>query len=348
MSLSMTNTLLEFVVSMTVCESDIRKIREHLALSRTTINPLRTVLLTPLFADPGAVAAIHQLAESGSRVFFDSGGYYVQIGRMRYEEIYLPLMHLYKQNRWASVYTLPDHVPTSQDSPADVARKVHDTITFSTMFFHEMPDDLKSRAMPVVQGHSLRQIDECLTAYIDLGVQQIGFGSFGTAGKNAEINLATNSAVDLASYVIKIAHEHNMKVHIFGLGAPALVAMLKGIQADSFDSSSWMKAAGFGQIFLPFMRAYNISHNTTVSELQKGITAEQFQEWSKLGGHRCELCASWNELQDRKMYRAVHNLITIVETVAMANRGEYERIRQIYHRGSAKYRQEFEKWLQPN
>ena len=45
------------------------------------------------------------------------------------------------------------------------------------------------------------------------------------------------------------------------------------------------------------------------------------------------------------MHRAVHNLVTLVETVEMVNRGEYDLIRQIYENGSPRYRQEYEKWL---
>ena len=344
----MNNNRLEFVASMTICQSDIRKIRSHLTISETLINPLKNMLITPLFADKGSMRIMQEMAEEGQRVFFDSGGYYVQIGRLRYEELYMPLLQTYIANQWASIYTLPDHVPTTQDTPEVVAQKVQDTIDYGTLFYQELPENLKPRAMPVVQGHNLRQVDACLNAFINLGVKQIGFGSFGTSGKNAEINIATNSAVELARYVIQVAHNHGMKVHIFGLGTPALVAMLKGIGADSFDSSSWLKAAGFGQVFLPFMRAYNISHNSTVSELQKGITFEQFEEWIELTGHKCKLCDSIIELQNHKMYRAVHNLITIVETVETVNCGNHEQVREIYHRGSPKYRQEFEKWLQPN
>lgn len=344
----MNNNKIEFVASMTICQSDIWKIRKHLTISGTQINPLKNMLITPLFADSGSMKLMRDMAQDGQRVFFDSGGYYVQIGRLRYEELYMPLLQTYLANQWASIYTLPDHVPTSQDTSEVVSQKVKDTISYGTLFFQELPDHLKPKAMPVVQGHTIRQIDDCLNAFINLGVKQIGFGSFGTSGKNAEINLATNSAVQLARYVISVAHAHNMKVHIFGLGTPALVAMLKGIGADSFDSSTWLKAAGFGQVFLPFMRSYNISHNSTASELQKGITFEQFQEWITLTGHRCNLCDSLLELQSQKMYRAVHNLITIVETTEITNRGEHERIREIYHQGSPRYRQEFEKWLQPN
>jgi hypothetical protein len=338
---------LEFVASLTVCPSDIRKIQEHLNLAKVTLEPLRNVLITPLFAAPRSLTMVREMADKGTRVIFDSGGYYVQIGRLRYEELYMPLLEAYKKNRWASSYTLPDHVPTSQDDPETVEYKVKNTITFSTLFFHEMPDDLKLRAMPVVQGHSLRHIDDCLRAYMKLGVKQVGFGSFGTTGKNSEINVATNNAVVLAKYVIEVAHAHNMKVHVFGLGIPALVAMLKGIQVDSFDSSSWLKSAGFGQVFLPFMRAYNISHNSTTSELQRGITFDQFQDWRALTGHQCELCESLIALQKNKMYRAAHNLIVLGETIEMVNKGENERIQRIYASGSGKYRQEFERWLQP-
>ena len=225
---------------------------------------------------------------------------------------------------------------------------MRDTITFSTIFFQELPDNLKPKAMPVVQGHTLKQVEACLEAYIHIGVKYIGFGSFGTMGKNSEVNIATKSAVDLACHVVEVAHSHGIKVHLFGLGAPALVAMIRGIGADSFDSSSWLKAAGFGQVFLPFLRAYNISHNSTKSELQKGITFSRFNDLRQLTQHQCNLCNSIYDLQERKMYRAVHNLITLVETVEMINQEAYEIIAKIYANGSPRYRGEFEKWLQHN
>lgn len=331
---------------MTVCPSDIRKIRHHIELAQPSLDPLQNILITPMFVERGSVGLVRQMAEEGRHVMFDSGGYYVQLGRLRYEELYMPLLKTYRENRWASVYTLPDHVPKSQDSTEIVDHKVKDTIRFSSLFFEEMPDDLKPRAMPVVQGHSYKQVDECLRAYIRLGVKRIGFGSFGTQGKNSEINIATKSAIEIARYVITVAHENGMQVHLFGLGTPSLVAMIKGIKADSFDSATWLKSAGFGQVFLPFMRAYNISYGISVSELQKGITFEQFNEWKRLTGHRCQLCDNPSNLNAHKMHRAVHNLIVMAETVAMVNEGNAEHIQAIYKAGSPKYREEFEKWLQ--
>lgn len=336
---------LEFVASMTVCPSDIKKIKYHLNLANTSAKPLKNILITPLFVNYKSLEMARELTNEGSEVFFDSGGYYVQMGKLSYHELYMPLLNIYKSNRWASVYTLPDHVPTSQDNKETVSRKVQNTIDFSTMFFNEMPDELKPKAMPVVQGHSYKQVDLCLEAYIRLGVNRIGFGSFGTSGANSEINVATSEAVELARYVIEIAHSHGIKVHLFGLGVPALVAMIKGIKADSFDSASWLKSAGFGQIFMPFMRSYNITYKNTVSEFQQGIATEDFVSLRQLTQHECALCKDLASLRSVKMYRAVHNLIVISETVEKVNGQERAEIRAIYENGSIKYRREYEKWL---
>jgi hypothetical protein len=330
---------------MTVCPSDIRKIRQHVELAQPSIDPLRNILITPLFVERGSVELARQMAEEGRHVMFDSGGYYVQLGRLKYEELYMPLLKAYRENRWASVYTLPDHVPTSQDAPEIVDLKVKNTIRFSTLFFEEMPDELKPRAMPVVQGHTYKQVEACLRAYLDLGVRQIGFGSFGTQGKKNQVNIVTQRSLDLAEHVINIAHTNGVKVHLFGLGAPPYVAMLKGIQADSFDSGSWQVAAGHGMVALPFMRFYNISYRNEMSEFQRGILPDEFENLKTLTGHRCALCDDLRSLQQKKMYRAVHNLIVMTETVELANRGEFDRIETIYAHGSVKYRSEFETWL---
>ncbi len=330
---------------MTISASDIRKIKQYIEVANVTVDPLASTLITPLFVGTQSLKMAQELVDEGKAVYFDSGGYYVQVGRLKYEELYIPLLENYRRNQWATLYTLPDQVPTSQDSPETVAFKVSNTIAHSTMFFHEMPDVLKPRAMPVVQGHNYEQIDQCLQAYINLGVHWIGFGSFGTSGAKSEVNIATQSSIELARYVINIAHDHGIKVHLFGLGTPALIAMIYGIGADSFDSTTWLKSAGFGQIFMPFTRSYNITYRNTVSTYQKGIPMTEFEELKQFTQHSCGLCNDLSGLQKIKMYRAVHNLVVMAESIQMINTGDLEQIQRIYENGSIKYRGEFEKWL---
>jgi queuine/archaeosine tRNA-ribosyltransferase len=336
---------IQFFASLTVTISDIHKIQAHLAFAHTPHTPLQNILTTPLFVGSKSLDEIRTRGEAGACVMFDSGGYYVQTGRISYDALYAELLKSYKQHKWANIYVLPDNVPRSQDTPDVVEHKVQNTIEQSINFFRSMPDELKPRAMPVVHGHTYQQIDDCLNAYINLGVKQIGFGSFGTMGKNSQVNVATQSALEYARYTVQIAHQHGIRVHTFGMGVPVVVLMLYGIRADTFDSSSWLKAAGFGQIFLPLTRAYNITHRNSVSELQRGIKWEDFCHLREVTGHQCELCSCRGKLQEHKMYRAAHNLIVLSETVQMLNSGSLERTKDIYQHSSERYQKEFNKWL---
>lgn len=339
--------MFDFITSLTLCPSDIRKILNLLRTNQVPVaTGLKNILVTPLFVQEESLFQIRALKEAADAVvMFDSGGYYVQTGRLTYTELYLPLLQFYRLNPWADVYTLPDHVPTSQDTMEEVWAKIRNTVRYSRLFYDELSPELRPKAMPVVHGHSFEQVDYCLRVYLELDIQQIGFGSFGTTGKNSEVNLATNGSIELARYVVEVAKTANWDVHFFGLGAPALVAMIYGIGANSFDSSSWIKAAGFGQVYLPFMRAHNISHRNMGSELQKGITVQQFDQYRKLTGHHCPFCDDIGQLQQEKMYRAMHNLISVQETVDMINDGRYQEIQKIYRFGSPRYRQEYQKWL---
>ena len=91
--------VLQFVASTTICPSDIRKLREHITRAKVDIDPLDRMLITPYFAAPGSLRIAREMAEEGREVVFDSGGYYVQIGRLRYEELYMPLLQTYFYNR---------------------------------------------------------------------------------------------------------------------------------------------------------------------------------------------------------------------------------------------------------
>lgn len=337
---------LDFFASLSINPSDILKIQSLLNRHQISSNPLDKVLITPMFSSPKSLDLVRTMKEKqGATVMFDSGGYYVQVGRLTYQALYYPLLKLYRDLTWADIYTLPDYVPTSQDAPDLVEHKVLQTAKFGRLFYQEMPASLKPKAMGVVHGHTQQQVEHCLKTYFDLGLTRIGFGSFGTVGKNSQVNVATGSAIDLARHVVQIADFHQVKVHFFGVGVPALVAMIYGSGAASFDSASWQKAAGFGQIFLPFTRAYNISHRNGSNDLQKGITLDGFNILRAKTEHDCPFCLCLDSLQAQKMYRAIHNLLCIKEAVAHINQGNYRLIEQIYRHGSPKYQQEYQKWL---
>lgn len=310
--------------------------------------PMGQLLVTPVQLSSRSLDAVRVLREErGLRICFDSGGYYVQVGRIAYDDLYKRLLDIYRAHPWADLYVLPDNVPTSRDGAAVVWDKIRRTVHASRLFFQELPSALQERAMPVVHGHSIEQANYCLKEYLAMGARQVGFGSFGTAGKNEGVNIAHASSVEVARWVVGAAGSYGVPVHFFGLGVPALVAMIAGLGARTFDSSAWLKAAGFGQVTLPFSRAYNITYRNGRSRLQQGIPWEDFVAMKKRAGHDCPYCATYETLAESKWHRAVHNLICLGESVAMINAGEHERIRAIFATGSPKYREEANRWLIP-
>lgn len=337
---------LNFFASITAVPSDFRKIESLLDRVSPSNDPLAHVLTTPLFLNREALAWVRRFQEErGSEICFDSAGYYVQVGKINYHALYMKLLNCYRSHRWADRYVLPDYVPLSSDTIGQVEEKVRETVYYSCLFFEEMPDELKPKAMPVVHGRTRSQVEYCLEHYFKLGVEWVGFGSFGTFGKNNETNIATPSAVENARHVVKLASERDIKVHLFGLGVPALAGLLHSIGAASFDSASWFKAAGFGQVHLPFMRSYNITYNNSSSEIQRGITWDEFNHLKKVTGHGCIYCEDYHILADHKMHRVIHNLLAINESVTILNAGQFELARAIYEQGSIKYKEEHKRWL---
>ncbi len=113
---------LHFFASMTAVPSDFHKIETLLARVHPGSDPLAHVLTTPLFMNRDALGFVRRFQEERrSEICFDSAGYYVQVGKIGYHELYMKLLNCYRTNRWADRYVLPDYVPLSSDTDEQVA-----------------------------------------------------------------------------------------------------------------------------------------------------------------------------------------------------------------------------------
>ena len=189
---------MQFVTSLTVDASLLRKLLRLWDDGGDTRNPFANVLVTPLFASPSTLKLIREeLKEKrGATIYFDSGGYYAQQGKIGFNELYRSLRDLYIDpvNQWADWYVLPDHVPTSKDSQERIEEKIFDTVSASKNLFYELPDNMRERAIPVIQGHEDHQLRFCIESYLSLGARYMGFGSFDTCGPNQSINRISDCA----------------------------------------------------------------------------------------------------------------------------------------------------------
>ncbi|MBP7045033.1 MAG: hypothetical protein KBE23_19935 [Chloroflexi bacterium] len=306
---------MEFIASITLDVSYVHKIRRLWKMSGDPRNPLKNVLVSPLFTHPKTLAKFRELRENNEveQIYFDSGAYSVQKGRSSYEEMYWSLLNYYRENDWADWYVLPDYVPLSSDTPEDVWYKVQTTANMGSLFFAEMPEHLRLRALPVVQGHSIDQIEFCLESFLKMeGIQRIGFGSFPTNGKDSSVNTLSPSALTFLSHLTKILDSKGIGLHAFGVGTPPVIFLLHQAGVKSFDSVGWMKTAGFGKIFMPFVRAYNITYRDRTA---RGLTKETFLELKRMTNHDCFFCQSFDTLAQSRDFRFMHNLIVVMDTI---------------------------------
>lgn len=319
---------IEFVASFTSSTNDLTKMIRLWELACPGSRPFERCIVTPLFSDPGAFSSIRHIHDQwGVRVVFDSGGFFVQQEKIQYEDLYVALMDFYCRNTWADTYVLPDFVPTSKHSNAEIWERVRVTAREGVRFFDRLPTAFKAKALGVLQGHTTDQLDHCFEAYRNAGVNRIGFGSFDTRGGNDEINLVTDQArlrLQKVETMLRtdVAADRSSEIpslHLFGVGSPRVVAEFTHYGASSFDSSGWQRTAGYGNIYLPFMSRRNVTHGGSSIALGAGLDAIKFYQLAEESGHSCAFCTNFKRLQNDRFYRMWHNAIVYREMIEHIN-----------------------------
>jgi hypothetical protein len=310
---------LSFYAAMSVCPSSMRKTFAKLQDGYGSLEPLQNVMFTPISNGEETHQSIQALTERFDlNVMFDSGGYEVQVGNKEFDDLYSYLIDFYGENNWGHRYVLPDNVPLSDDPPEVVNRKVDETLSATEMCFRRISEDRQSKAVAVVQGHTTDQLYRCLNKYSQLdGLQHIGFGSFGTGGVSNGVNVLTTEAFENLSTVVDRAHEEGLSVHAFGVGGPTSLPLLYEAGVDSFDTTSWMRSSGYGNVFFPFKSRFNASHRTNRGG--SVLTESELPHLRAETGHECPFCENINDLRNNRWDRIIHNLIVIHE---MTNRME--------------------------
>jgi len=337
---------MQFVVSLTWNAAEIRRASRLWIEHGDPRNPFAHILVSPLFADQSTLQAVRELQDQwGSTVYFDSGGFYVQQGRISYPLLCDRLYDYYLEpaNRWADYYVLPDHVPTSVDSERDVERKVVETCAVARQFWNQMPPSIQSRALPVIQGHTAQQVRMCVDTFQELGVSHVGFGSFGTSGANNSINSVTDNAYQMLTYVRDLAAHHELQVHLFGVGTPPILYLFQRMGFASFDSMAWARAGAFGNAFLPFMQGFMVSQ-TAAAMTRSSLDRDTFERYKVITEHSCPFCEDFVTLSTSRFHRILHNLACIMDTVEFIETWSARHIFDVIESVSPRYLRFYRSW----
>lgn len=317
-----------FVASITAASQDIKNLIEMWEKDGTGGRPFEQCIITPLFTEPKSFEYVRYMHDNwGVEVIFDSGGFFVQQDKINYDELFSRLLDFYPKHDWAEGYVLPDFVPTSRHSAAEVTERVYVTAAEGIKFLKRLPSEIRSRAIGVLQGHKPEQLQYCLESYLSNGLRRIGFGSFDTTGKNAEINILTEASGVRLEFVREWILENFRKgkidnipdLHLFGVSSPNSIREFSRYLATSFDSSGWMRTAGFGNIYLPFQGRRNVTHGGSALRNGDGLSAKQFYADCERTNHHCSFCRDFRRLQKDRFARMLHNTIVFSEMTNSIN-----------------------------
>ena len=93
-----------------------------------------------------------------------------------------------------------------------------------------------------------------------------------------------------------------------------------------------MKTAGFGKIYMPYSRAYNITYRDYSN---RSIAERDLREMQEVTGHKCYFCESFAMLNENRFHRIMHNLTVIMDMMTF----KYDRsvMEEIFRRYSPDY-----------
>ena len=274
------------------------------------------VLITPTTTHIDLVKVVQNLKVTGKikKVFFDCGGYDVQLKSITYKQMQEKVFEKFLAHTWADIYCLPDNPLISGDTPEQVKDKVNTTVSGSIELYEKLPTQIQKNAMPVVIGHTKSDIDFCIDQYkknMD-NVKYMGFGAWATKQGSPSINLVNVQTLRLFAHASKRLEQSNTKLHAFGIASSPAIALLLALGAHSIDSAAWMIAGGYGLIYMPLKSVSAISTgHMRYNSSHKHMSKKEFQNLKKHTGHECPFCETYEHLAHDRMNRLLHNLCVL-------------------------------------
>ena len=72
---------------------------------------------------------------------------------------------------------------------------------------------------------------------------------------------------------------------------------------SSFDSSGWMRTAGYGNVYLPFRGRRNVTNGASALTCGPGLSAREFYALCEETGHDSPFCTDYKRIQTDRFAR---------------------------------------------
>jgi hypothetical protein len=273
--------------------------------------PFAHAIVSPLFARHGILARLYQ-QHKNCKVILDSGGFHIQQGRMTLQAASRELRGVYLENQWAHRFTLPDAPIISVDSRKVISQKLASTRSQYREFPDGLPSALRRKFLPVVHGTTSKEVYRSAWEARIVGSKCLGFGGFSTSGPNAGVNSFTSASLRLFLEFTALCEKWKLDSHAFGIGGPASIAVLHYTSVKTFDSAGWLRTAAYGNVYLPYIGAVNI---TGAAPSRRFVSRPELRRLLNATGHACVFCENESLLTHSWLHRALHNYCTLTDAI---------------------------------
>jgi queuine/archaeosine tRNA-ribosyltransferase len=303
---------------------------QHDGLKRAPVLvSLGDAFLRPSYKDRFFTERLRETLGLYGPIMVDSGGFAL-MGRPKLQWSLKEIERIYSQTP-ADILVSLDHPPFPNDDQATRKRLRKRTLLNLTRMRDFVPS---SRLMPVVHGHTIREVERSCAAIARVcsEVGQIGIGglvplisSGGLVHKFRYIRKDGRKG-DRSTWIsdaLGIVREAfpGALVHVFGIGSATTAIGALALGADSVDSFSWRRVANYGAIFLPgcserfpTYREGRVRSRPVVREEEHPLllkcTCPSCRERSTLKGRLGLLANCYRN-------RAIHNAWTVLNEVSM-------------------------------
>jgi queuine/archaeosine tRNA-ribosyltransferase len=300
---------MNFFASLTINRCHIIKLCTLWTEATGSHFPFSHVLVSPLVLRNGILPILYKHRRKCT-VMFDSGGFHVQQKLLTLRDVAEPLATFYRSNDWAHIYVVPDFPLTSNDTKQQAAYKLTATKRQYTQFRSQVPKVLFPRLLPVVHGATISQVRRSAEAALRIGPRRLGFGSFATSGAGSRVNFLNRPGLERLMAFAEVCRANKVRSHVFGIGGPASMCVLKHVPVDSFDTAGWVRSAAYGHVYIPYLGTVNI---TGKSMSHRYMSAHEFRRTLVKTKHRCAFCRDHALLETSFGHRALHNFCVLVE-----------------------------------
>lgn len=300
-------------------------------------DPFENILVSPVDANRKIMNLLYeQKREYGTHVFFDSGGYLAEKGKISYGYLVRNLLDIYKKYPWADWYVMPDYPPRHNDPTHIIEKKVELTIRNVINTWKEAPSFIKERAVAPIQGFTLEQIKKTLDEYLGYDFNYMAFGAFKIVMKNKGVLLLDRKSAEYILYIQKRLKSYGVKLHVFGIGAFPSLYFFTRAGVYSFDNTSWIRGPKFGGLTVPMMPQFIKKTKKMNGKFNIGeeITKEEFYRLNKIWGHHCHWDDDWNTLiaPGNEDYRLLHGLAALLDTLKLSEKLNYNEVVKRYRK----------------